>query len=120
VPTPIKGAVTGVGGEIGYRYYGGRRGPSGPFIGASFLGGGYASAPTFFAIRPQTTHYAQYGVALEVGWAVHIDRTIVLATGFGVQHTWIGVDRDKLSDFAQLVVGEGFRPRAMIQVGRIF
>jgi hypothetical protein len=120
VPTPVKGAATGFGGEIGYRFYGGSRGPGGPFVGASFLCGGYASAPTFLAIRPKTTHYAQYGVALEVGWAVHIDRTIVLAMGIGVQRTWIGVDRERLSDFAQMVVGDGVRPRAMIQVGRVF
>lgn len=119
-PSIVSGAVAGGGGELGYRYYAGARGPNGPFVGASFLSGYYFSRSSFYDKDAPTTPYAQYGLAMDMGWATHIDRTIVLAMGIGAQRTWIVGEREKLTDYAKMVVGDGVKPRAMIQVGRIF
>ena len=119
VPSLVKGGIAGGGGEIGYRYYTGARGPYGPFVGTSFLSGYYVSRSSFYE-DVATTTYAQYGLAIDMGWATDIDRTFTLAVGIGAQRTWIDVDRRKLSDYGKAVAGEGVRPRAMVQVGRAF
>ena len=114
------GEVAGFGGELGYRYYAGERGPNGPFFAASFLTGHYYSRSSFLESDPHALWYTQYGWALDFGWATYLDRTIVFAMAAGVQRTWITVDRATITDQAQLLDGEGLKPRAQIQVGRAF
>ena len=115
------GACLGLGSELGYRFYGGHDGPSGPFIGLSGLGGRYLSLSRLYRTDTHGEGYFQIGGAADVGWALHLDRTVVVALGVGVQYTWVaGASRDTLSEIAQLVSGEGFRPRGHVQVGKTF
>lgn len=115
------GACLGLGTELGYRFYGGHDGPSGPFLGLSVLGGRYLSLSRLYRTDTHGEGYFQLGGAADVGWALHLDRTIVVALGVGVQYTWVaGASRDTLSEIAQLVSGEGFRPRGNVQVGKTF
>lgn len=116
----VKGAFIGVGGELGYRFYGWRDGPYGPFIGTSFLMGVYHTQATIYRIDPEAFRYVQYGPALDVGWSVHLDRTTVLALSLGAQYTFVDVDASRLPDLTRLLVGDGPRPRGGVQVGKTF
>lgn len=114
------GEVAGFGGELGYRYYSGERGPRGPFFGVSLLSGHYYSRTSFLEEDPRARWYTQYGWAIDMGWAAYVDRSIIVAVAAGVQRTWIDVERSQITDQAELVSGEGLRPRAQIQIGRVF
>ncbi len=115
------GACLGLGSELGYRFYGGHDGPSGPFFGLSVLGGRYLSHSRLYRTDTHGEGYFQIGGAADVGWALHLDRTVVVALGVGIQYTGVvGASRDTLSEIAQLVSGEGFRPRGNVQVGKTF
>jgi hypothetical protein len=110
----------GLGTELGYRFYGGRDGPFGPFLGVSFLTSLYHTQATVYRVDPDAFRYGQYGPALDLGWSVHLDRTTVVALAIGAQYTFVTVDEHRLSDLARLLVGDGLRPRGGIQVGKVF
>ena len=114
------GEVAGFGGEIGYRYYADEHRPTGPFFAVSFLSGYYYSRSSFLESDPTALWYTQYGWAVDMGWSFAIERTTIIALGAGVQRTWIDVTRAEITDHAQLSNGEGLRPRAQFQVGRVF
>ena len=119
-PNVAKGTVFGAGGELGYRYYVGDRGPSGPFAGVSFVGGYYHSRRDLYELKDDSARwYLHYGWALDIGWAGYIDRITVLALAIGAQRTWV-TEKGNLSDLAQLLVGDGVRPRIVFQFGRMF
>jgi hypothetical protein len=116
----VKGAFVGVGGEIGYRFYAWREGPFGPFFGMCLLGGVYHTQASIFRIDPDAFNYVQYGPAVDFGWAVHLDRTTVLALSVGAQYTIVSVNPRRLPELTRLLVGDGPRPRGNIQVGKVF
>jgi hypothetical protein len=118
-PNVAAGTVGGAGGELGYRYYFGGGGPSGPFVGVSALAGYFHSRADLYERDPNARWYMQYGGAVDLGWAVHLDRTIIAGFALGAQRTWLD-EPGHLSDLADLLVGEGLRPRGQIQVGRVF
>lgn len=118
-PNVADGTVGGVGFELGYRYYAGERGPSGPFFGVAFIGGYYHSRADLYERDDNSRFYIHYGGAIDMGWAFWLDRTTVVALALGAQRTWVD-ERGNLSDLAQLLVGDGVRPRGQIQVGRVF
>ncbi|MDB4946740.1 MAG: hypothetical protein JWP97_6274 [Labilithrix sp.] len=116
----MHGAFVGIGDEIGYRFYGDRDGPYGPFVGASFLTSVYHTQKSIYRLDPSALEYVQWGPALDLGWSLHLDRTIVLAFSMGAQYTFTTVDGDRLPQLTRLLVGDGLRPRAGIQVGRVW
>ena len=119
-PNVAKGTVLGGGGELGYRYYAGENGASGPFLAISAMGGYYHSRADIYELKDATAvWYKQYGAAIDLGWAFHLDVDTVLALSIGAQRTWVD-ERGHLSDLAQLLAGEGVRPRAQLLVGRVF
>jgi len=114
------GEAMGLGGEIGYRYYANEVGPTGPFFAASFLSGYYYSRSSFLESDPTALWFTQYGWAIDMGYSIAIEKTTIICMGLGVQRTWIDVPRADITDTAQLTNGEGLRPRAQFQVGRVF
>ena len=119
-PNVAKGTVFRGGFELGYRYYAGDRGPDGPFFGVSFIGGYYHSRADLYELKDSTAvWYMHYGAAIDMGWSFHLDAITIVALAIGAQRTWVD-ERGKLCDLAQLLVGDGVRPRALLQVGRVF
>jgi hypothetical protein len=119
-PNVAKGTVFGAGVELGYRYYALENGPDGPFVGVAAIWGYYNSRKDLYELKDDTaTWYHHYGAAIDMGWAFHFDRITVLAFAIGAQRTWTD-ERGNLSPIAQLLVGDGVRPRVQFQVGRVF
>ena len=117
----MKGAFVGLGAELGYRFYAWRDGPYGPFFGMSLLTGYYHTQKTIYQIDPDSFRYFQYGPAVDLGWSVHLDKKgTVLALSLGAQYTFTDVDPRRLHELTRLLVGDGPRPRAGIQVGKTF
>lgn len=117
-----KGVFVGGGGELGYRFYAYRDGPFGPFIGFSFMANFYHAQDslTDFSVTSNSVNYVQYGPATDIGWSFHLDKTTVVALSLGAQYTFITIDSSRLADLTALLVGDGIRPRAGIQVGKVF
>ncbi len=118
-PNVASGTVGGVGGELGYRYYAGAGGFSGPFFGLAAIGGYYHSRADLYEADDNARFYIHYGGAIDMGWAFNLDKTTVVVLALGAQRTWVD-ERGHICDLAQLLVGDGVRPRAQIQVGRVF
>jgi hypothetical protein len=117
----VGGAFVGLGAELGYRFYAWRNGPYGPFFGTSFLTGFYHTQATISRIDPNAFRYLQYGPAVDFGWSVPLDKNgTVLAISLGAQYTFTDVDPRRLPELTRLLVGDGPRPRAGIQVGKVF
>jgi hypothetical protein len=103
---------TGVGGEIGYRYYTGRRGPNGLFVGPSFLMGFYnASLPS----GSQT--FSNIGVAVDVGIQKIFFEHLVVGGGLGLQWTTVSHDFNDLPTGSSIIAGGGVKPRFILAVG---
>jgi hypothetical protein len=73
----------GGGAELGYRYYDGREGPRGFFLGPSLILGSFTAT----AENGSQTHYLQYGFAADVGYQTAIEDRVSLTLGVGVQYT---------------------------------
>jgi hypothetical protein len=104
--------VTGVGGELGYRYYTGHRGPNGVFIGPSVIAGAYnASTPG------GNQAFADIGLAADVGAQFIIADHLVVGGGVGIEYLNVSREVPNLSS-AQKQVGEGgFKPRLLLEAG---
>jgi hypothetical protein len=110
--------ILGYGGELGYRFYSGSRGPTGFFIGPSVLAGRYAWEEG--GNETNTGSLSRYGVAADVGWSTMIGSHFVLALGGGAQYAWVDSDRERVPDLTRLIIGKGLRPRALVQLGVAF
>jgi hypothetical protein len=73
----------GFGAEIGYRYYTGRGGPRGLFVGPSLV----AAAMRATAQNGTTTSYVDYGFAVDVGYQMLLADAVSLSLGAGLQYT---------------------------------
>ncbi len=119
--------LTGIGAELGYRYYTGDRGPHGFFAGGSFLvadleyvHGNVVPLPLDQAVD---TKYVQLGGAVDVGYQLVFLGAFAAGVGAGVQYT-----ADTLTPqfeyvnhpWHDLVYGPGLRPRAIVQLGAAF
>ena len=106
----------GVGGELGMRLYGGERRPTGPFIGMYALGGRYANER-----GAQAIDVISYGGAADLGWSFCTKaRNVVVALGFGAEIRGAQENGGRMGDVAEVFLGRGPRPRALVQVGAFF
>jgi len=104
--------VTGFGGELGYRYYTGHRGPNGVFIGPSVIAGAYnATTPT------GGQAFADIGLAVDVGAQFIVADHLVIGGGVGVEYLNVSTEVPNLSS-AQKQIGEGgLKPRLLLEAG---
>lgn len=113
---------SGGGAELGYRFYTGRKGPNGFFVGPSLLLAAY-SASNSEITGSKATNFSRVGFAIDIGGQAVLDSGFVVGGGFGLQRTWVnGVD-DYSGDLplsAELLVGGGVRPRFLFTVGYAF
>ena len=106
----------GIGGEIGYRYYTGHDGPRGVFIGPSFLLGAFDAVPA----RGATTHFGNYGLAVDVGYQALVADRWVVGIGGGIQYNRPDKTFPQQEVPASVYANPGVRPRLLLALGVAF
>jgi hypothetical protein len=103
---------TGVGGELGYRYYTGRRGMNGVFIGPSLIGG------AFNAGLPRGNQaFTNAGLAVDVGAQQIFADHIVVGGGVGVEYITVSHDFHDLPTGPSAIATTGLKPRLLLSAG---
>ena len=113
------GALTGFGGELGYRFYTGSKGANGFFVGPSALFGSYSqSAPG----GGSSQSFSAIGGALDIGGQAILGPGIVIGGGFGLQYTKNSeeLDTGNLNLASAVIAGGGIRPRFLLSAGYSF
>lgn len=107
--------LTGFGGEVGYRYYTGHRGPNGVFVGPSLIGGFYgASLPS------GNQSFSDIGIAADVGVQTLIADHVVVGGGLGVEYLKVSHDFGDLPSSQAQIATTGVKPRFLLDVGAAF
>ena len=106
----------GFGGELGYRYYVGERGPRGFFLGPSFL----LSRLTAEAQDGSKTRFSQYGGAVDIGYQALLWDNVALSVGGGAQYTKTSTAIPDQQFPAKFFANGGVRPRFLLSVGWAF
>jgi len=112
------GTLNGGGAELGYRYYTGRKGPNGFFVGPSFLFGSYSQSIN----NSKSDSFTAFGGAVDVGGQAVIGPGFVIGGGFGMQYTKTSknIATDNLNLATVLIASGGVRPRFLFSVGYAF
>jgi hypothetical protein len=103
----------GFGGELGYRYYGGRGGARGFFGGPSFLIESITATP----YRGSDTSFMGYGVAGDVGYEALVADTVAVTIGAGLQYTFTSKSIPPQQLPASIVANERLYPRLLLSFG---
>lgn len=106
---------TGVGGELGYRYYTGHRGMNGVFVGPSVLGGVYNAG-----LPGDDKSFTNVGVAADVGLQQIFWDHLVLGGGVGIQYNSVSYDFGDLPSGPSQIAESGVKPRLLFQGGYAF
>ena len=115
----------GFGGELGYRWYSGKAGPRGLYVGASFLLAHYDATPTkgvgtSTARNGADVPFWNLGGALDVGWqGIFADR-FVAGLGGGLQYTAPTHSFPQQEIPASVYANRGLRPRILLGLGVAF
>jgi hypothetical protein len=105
----------GVGGEIGYRYYGGRGGPGGWFAGPSLI-----LAWVQGTVDGAQIPFMDYGVAADAGYQALLADNWVVSLGAGGQYTWTNKALPDQQTPADIYANGGLRPRVLAALGYAF
>ena len=119
------GALNGFGGELGYRFYTGSKGPNGFFVGPSVLFASFSqSAPAGAdaAGSKGSQSFTAMGGAIDIGGQGVIGPGIVIGGGFGLQYTKNSeaLNTDNLNLASAIIAGGGVRPRFLFALGYAF
>ncbi len=106
---------TGVGGELGYRYYTGSRGMNGIFIGPSIIGGVYNAD-----LMQGNTAFTNIGVAADIGIQQVFFDHLALGAGAGIQYLSVSENFGDLATGPSTIASSGFKPRLLAQAGYAF
>ena len=104
---------SGWGGELGYRYYSGRGGLRGLFLGPSL----FADWMTVTAQDGSQTKYIYYGVAADVGYQALINHRVSLGFGAGLQYGLPNKDLPRQGFQAKYYANPILLPRLLISLG---
>lgn len=106
----------GAGGELGYRYYFGARGPHGLYLGLSLLLG--TTSSDLAAATATRSHYSwhQLGGALDVGYQ-SIVGPVLFGLGAGVQYVHVDKDIPAMGDLSDIMTRSAIRPRVAVTFG---
>jgi hypothetical protein len=108
-------SYTGFGGEIGYRYYTGHRGPNGVFVGPSIIAGAYnASLPG------GDKAFTNLGIAADVGAQAILFDHLVVGGGVGIEYLKVSHDFGDLPTSASMIASSGVKPRLLLEAGAAF
>jgi hypothetical protein len=118
----VEDHFSGGGVELGYRFYTGRRGPNGFFVGPSLLLAAYSASHSDITGSDAKT-FTRVGFAIDVGGQAVLSSGFVIGGGFGMQRTWVDGEDDYRGDLplsAEVLVGGGIRPRFLFAMGYAF
>jgi hypothetical protein len=115
----------GGGGEFGYRWYSGREGPRGFYVGPSFLLGHYTATPargegTRAEVQGVAIPFWNYGGAIDLGYQAILADRFVAGVGGGLQYTLPSHTFPAQELPASVYANRGLRPRFMITLGVAF
>ena len=112
------GSLNGFGAELGYKFYSGRKGPNGFFVGPSFLFASYKSSMSGYPDKSFTS----VGGAIDIGGQGVIGDGFVIGGGFGLQWTKTSEDFDteNFNFTSAAIAGGGTRPRFLFTLGYAF
>ncbi len=106
----------GVGLELGYRYYHGRGGPRGFFVGPSLIFAAMLEKQGQFGDGSHTS-YQDLGLAVDAGYQVLIANEVSLAFGAGVQGLITSKSIPEQQFPAKLYGNSGVWPRLLFSIG---
>ena len=116
-PTALaKQTFYGFGGELGYRYYSGKGGARGVFVGPSLL----LASFTALAGSGAKTPYADYGLAVDAGYEALIADRVAVSLGGGLQYLATSKTLPDQQFPANIYANHGLRPRLLFSVGWAF
>ncbi|HSQ67941.1 MAG TPA: hypothetical protein VLM85_32245 [Polyangiaceae bacterium] len=106
----------GVGGELGYRFYLGRNGPRGLYVGPSFLLAALTATPQ----AGPSVGYLDLGGALDLGYQALVADRVLVAIGAGAQYTVATKSFPEQQVPASVYANGGLRPRVSLAIGVAF
>jgi len=106
---------SGVGGEIGYRYYTGRKGMNGVFVGPSLVGGVYNAD-----LISGEKAFTNIGIAADVGVQQIFFDHLALGAGVGIMYLNVSRDFGDLPAGPSTIAEQGVKPRFLAQAGYAF
>jgi hypothetical protein len=104
---------SGFGAELGYRYYLGRNGPRGLFVGPSLILGAFTAT----AQNGSQTSYVDIGGAVDVGYQLLLAERVSLSLGGGVQVAGPDHSLPAQQFPARIYANFGVLPRLLISIG---
>jgi hypothetical protein len=110
--TTASQAFTGIGGEIGYRYYTGHRGPNGVFVGPSLIAGVYNAG-----LPSGNQAFTNIGIAGDVGVQDILWNHLVVGAGVGIEYLSVSHDFGDLPTGPSTIASSGFKPRVLLSAG---
>jgi hypothetical protein len=108
-------SFTGVGGEVGYRYYTGHKGMNGIFVGPSLIGGVYNAG-----LPGGNTAFTNVGIAADVGVQQIFWDHLALGAGVGLEYLHVSRDFHDLPTGPSTIASSGIKPRLLAQAGYAF
>ena len=127
------GSLNGFGGELGYKFYTGSKGPNGFYVGPSVIfasysqsGGATATVPSVpgatVTTKSSSDSFTSIGGAIDIGGQAVIGPGIVIGGGFGLQYTKTSKDiaTENLNLASAVIAGGGIRPRFLVSAGYAF
>lgn len=114
--TAYEQKFSGIGGELGYRFYSSERGASGFFVGPSLIAGAYTASAT----GAERVSFRSIGYAVDIGGQHILKNGITIGGGFGMQYTSVNKDFSDLPLTAAVLAGGGWRPRFLLALGYSF
>jgi hypothetical protein len=116
-PTQLpKQTFKGFRGELGYRYYFGKGGPRGFFLGPSAV----LSPLTATAQDGSKTNFLNYGIAADIGYQALVADRVSLTLGGGAEYTWNNKTIPNQQYPSNLYANGGVHPRLIFSLGCAF
>jgi hypothetical protein len=110
--TTVSQTFTGVGTEIGYRYYTGHRGMNGVFVGPSLLLGVYNAG-----LPNGNQAFTTAGLAADVGVQEVFADHLVVGGGIGIEYLQSSHDFGDLATGPSTLASSGIKPRFLLSAG---
>jgi hypothetical protein len=107
---------TGFGGELGYRYYTGRGGLRGFFVGPSLLVGSFTAK----AENGTKTSFVNFGAAADAGYEALLADRLALSLGGGLQYVSTSKSIPDQQLPARVYANRGVAPRVLLSIGWSF
>jgi hypothetical protein len=108
----INQTFTGVGAELGYRYYTGHKGMNGVFVGPSFIAGLYNAG-----LPSGNQAFTDVGVAVDVGLQQVFFNHLVVGGGVGLEYLSVSHDFQDLPTGPGTIASSGVKPRFVLEIG---